>query len=59
MIGSALTKIFGSKNERVLKGIQPLVDRINSFEPDIQKLDDAGLAAKTVCNPGGSKKGDR
>ncbi len=48
MIGSALTKIFGSKNERVLKGIQPLVDRINSFEPDIQKLDDAGLAAKTV-----------
>ena len=48
MIGSALTKIFGSKNERVLKGIQPVVDRINSFEPDIQKLDDAGLAAKTV-----------
>ena len=48
MIGSALTKIFGSKNERVLKGIQPLVERINSFEPDIQKLDDAGLAAKTV-----------
>jgi preprotein translocase subunit SecA len=48
MIGSALTKIFGSKNERVLKEIQPLVGRINSFEPDIQKLDDAGLAAKTV-----------
>ncbi len=48
MIGSALTKIFGSKNERVLKLIQPIVDRINSFEPDIQKLDDAGLAAKTV-----------
>ncbi|MEN8231637.1 MAG: preprotein translocase subunit SecA [Thermodesulfobacteriota bacterium] len=48
MIGSALTKIFGSKNERVLKGIQSLVDRINSFEPDIQKLDDTGLAAKTV-----------
>jgi len=48
MIGSALTKIFGSKNERILKGIQPVVDRINSLEPDIQKLDDAGLAAKTV-----------
>ncbi len=48
MIGSALTKIFGSKNERVLKLIQPIVEAINSFEPDIQKLDDAGLAAKTV-----------
>ncbi|MFC1843289.1 preprotein translocase subunit SecA [Thermodesulfobacteriota bacterium] len=47
MIGSALTKIFGSKNERILKEIHPIVDRINSLEPDIQKLDDAGLAAKT------------
>ncbi|MBW2466423.1 MAG: preprotein translocase subunit SecA [Deltaproteobacteria bacterium] len=49
MIGSALTKIFGSKNERVLKQIQPMVDRINSLEPDIQKLTDAELAAKTVA----------
>jgi preprotein translocase subunit SecA len=48
MIGSTLTKIFGSKNERILKDIQPLVDKINSLEPDIQKLDDAALAAKTV-----------
>jgi preprotein translocase subunit SecA len=49
MIGSALTKIFGSKNERVLKEIQPLVEKINGFEADIQKLDDAALAAKTVA----------
>ena len=48
MIGSALTKIFGSKNERVLKLIQPIVEKTNSLESDIQKLDDAGLAAKTV-----------
>ena len=48
MIGSALTKIFGSKNERVLKQIQPLVEEINSLETDIQKLDDTALAAKTV-----------
>jgi len=48
MIGSALTKIFGSKNERVLKQLQPLVARINSLETDIQKLDDSSLAAKTV-----------
>jgi len=49
MLGSALTKIFGSKNERVLKQIQPLVDKVNSLEADIQKLDDAALAAKTVA----------
>src|SRR5210317_1805387 len=49
MIGTALTKIFGSKNERVLKQIQPLVERINSFEADIQKLDDEALAAQTVA----------
>ncbi len=48
MIGSALTKIFGSKNERVLKQIQPLVDRINVLEAEISALDDPGLAAKTV-----------
>ena len=49
MIGAALTKIFGSKNERVLKEIQPIVTKINSFAPDIQKLDDTGLAEKTVA----------
>ena len=48
MIGKVLTKVFGSKNERVLKQIQPLVNRINELEPEIEKLDDAALAAKTV-----------
>ena len=48
MFKSALTKMFGSKNERVLKSINPLVDRINGLEPEMQKLDDSGLAAKTV-----------
>jgi len=48
MIGKVLTKVFGSKNERVLKQIQPLVNRINELEQEIEKLDDAALAAKTV-----------
>lgn len=47
MIGKVLTKVFGSKNDRILKKIQPLVDKINSLEADIQKLDDASLKAKT------------
>ncbi|PKN16358.1 MAG: hypothetical protein CVU68_11915 [Deltaproteobacteria bacterium HGW-Deltaproteobacteria-3] len=48
MLASVLKKVFGSKNERVLKSIQPLVAAINQLEPEIQKLDDASLVAKTV-----------
>jgi len=48
MIGKVLTKVFGSKNERVLKQIQPLVNRINELEPTVQDLDDSRLAAKTI-----------
>jgi len=48
MIGTILTKIFGSKNDRVLKQIQPLVTRINELEQTVQPLDDAALAARTV-----------
>ncbi len=48
MIASILTKVFGSKNERVLKQIQPLVNRINELEPEVQQLDDTALAAKTI-----------
>lgn len=43
-----LTKIFGTKNERDLKKLQPLVAAINSLEPKISKLSDAELQAKTA-----------
>ncbi|THB78091.1 MAG: preprotein translocase subunit SecA [Desulfobulbaceae bacterium] len=48
MIGKVLTKVFGSKNERVLKDIQPLVNRINELESSVEPLDDSALAARTV-----------
>ncbi len=48
MFGSVLKKVFGSKNERVLKEIRPLVSRINDLEKEIQPLDDGALAAKTI-----------
>ncbi|MBA3014752.1 MAG: preprotein translocase subunit SecA, partial [Proteobacteria bacterium] len=48
MIGKVLTKIFGSKNDRILKKIKPIIDKINSLEPGIVALDDDGLRAKTV-----------
>jgi preprotein translocase subunit SecA len=40
-------KIFGSKNERELKRMAPLVDRVNALEPEYRALSDAQLQAKT------------
>ena len=48
MIGTLLKKVVGSKNERELKRLQPLVDRINTFEPQMSALSDQALAGKTV-----------
>ncbi len=44
---SVLQKIFGTKNERELKRLWPIVDKINSLEPEISRLSDSELAAKT------------
>jgi preprotein translocase subunit SecA len=41
-----ITKIFGTKNEREIKRVIPLVDEINSLEPEISPLTDAQLAGK-------------
>jgi preprotein translocase subunit SecA len=41
-------KIFGGKNERVLKKVRPLVNRINDLEPGVRALSDAELKSKTV-----------
>src|SRR6266704_2734440 len=43
-----LGKLLGDPNKRDLKAIQPLIDKINAFEPDMQKLRDDELAAKTA-----------
>ena len=43
-----LTKVFGSSNERFLKSIRPTIERINEFEPSLQKLSDDKLRAKTI-----------
>lgn len=47
MFGKFIKGIFGSKNERELKAMEPLVDRINQLEPDFQALSDEQLQAKT------------
>ncbi|HQU48674.1 MAG TPA: preprotein translocase subunit SecA, partial [Casimicrobiaceae bacterium] len=47
MISNILTRVFGSRNERLLKQYTSVVRRINALEPSISALDDAALRAKT------------
>ncbi len=47
MIGSLVRKIIGSKNERELKKLAPIVDEINAFEDRMQGLKDNELKAQT------------
>src|ERR1700736_5022805 len=48
MIDQALAKIFGTKNEREVKRIRPMIAAINDLEPATQQLSDTELAQKTV-----------
>ncbi len=43
-----LTKVFGSKNERELRKLQPVVDKINALEPEMQAMNDDRLKGQTV-----------
>jgi len=47
LINTLLGKVFGTKNERVVKSLMPNVHAINALEPEIQKLSDEELRAKT------------
>ena len=48
MLLNLLTKIFGSRNERILKMMRKRVDKINSLESAMEKLSDDELKAKTT-----------
>ena len=48
MIDKFLTKVFGSSNQRYIKSVQPLVERINELEPSVQKLSDDELRGRTA-----------
>ena len=41
-------RLFGSVNERKLRGYLARVDQINKLEPSFEALDDAALKAKTT-----------
>ncbi len=48
MFNKVLTRIFGSRNERLLSQLQKSVDRINALEPEFEKLADVALQGKTA-----------
>ncbi|HID49791.1 MAG TPA: preprotein translocase subunit SecA, partial [Chromatiales bacterium] len=47
MVGQIVRKIFGSRNERLIKQMRKTVARINALEPDFEALTDEQLQAKT------------
>ncbi len=48
MLNTLLTKIIGTKNDRELKRIQPIVARINELEAGVKPLSDEALRGKTA-----------
>src|SRR5690606_34744152 len=47
MINKLLTRVFGSRNERLLRQLERIVARVNALEPEMQQLSDEALKAKT------------
>lgn len=48
MLGKIAKTVFGSRNDRMLKGMRKIVSKINALEPDMHALTDQELAHKTV-----------
>lgn len=48
MFGGIAKSLFGSSNDRYVKSLKPIVQKIASFEPMLQAMDDDTLAAQTI-----------
>ncbi|MCC6561183.1 MAG: preprotein translocase subunit SecA, partial [Xanthomonadales bacterium] len=48
MFNQILTRLFGSRNERLLKGYEKVKQQINALEPQMQQLSDVELQGKTA-----------
>ena len=48
MLSSVLKKVFGTKHQREVKRMQPMVSAISELEPEMKKLSDAQLRGKTA-----------
>jgi preprotein translocase subunit SecA len=48
MLGGLAKAIFGSSNDRYVKSLRPIVQRIASFEPTLEAMTDEELAGQTA-----------
>jgi preprotein translocase subunit SecA len=48
MVRKLMSRIFGSRNDRLVKKMRKVVDQVNAFEAEMEALDDEGLRAKTT-----------
>ncbi|MCP4745391.1 MAG: preprotein translocase subunit SecA [Desulfobacteraceae bacterium] len=58
MVLNMLTRVFGSKNEREIKSVQPIVEAINQLEPKMQALSEDELKGQTSVFKGRLEKGE-
>jgi preprotein translocase subunit SecA len=58
-LSTIFRKIFGSRNERVVRRLSKVAQKINLLEPEYEKLDDAALRAKTDEFRSRLKKGEK
>jgi preprotein translocase subunit SecA len=47
MFEAIARRVFGTANERYLRGLHPQVEAINALEPELEKLSDEALRART------------
>ena len=47
-LGTIAKKVFGTPNDRKVKSVRTLVEKINALEPQFQALSDEGIKAKTA-----------
>jgi preprotein translocase subunit SecA len=59
MLGAFAKRLFGSRNDRLIKSLRPIVDAINAKETEIAALDDAGVRARTAWLKGRLEAGER
>ena len=48
VVQKVLTKVFGSRNDRLIKRYRKIVEQINAQEPKIQQMTDEQLRQRTV-----------
>ena len=48
MFGALARRLFGSANDRYIKSLGSLVAQINEIEPELEKLSDEALRARTA-----------